>query len=465
MSCRTLPWIAVAVALGGCAGAAARPAPPAVSVPPKKTVPARATTAPVPIPPRQESEERVGPCRKATTELAAAEAAVDALDKDVLALAPAGDPKPLERSLTALLQTPCFALALGDGGDAGDLVFESPLSLQRWWSDGGEAWLRHFLELGNAPGEPNDPVWSWVPPTPRTALTRESKNAGALLPLLCPAKDESCGRETLGWLLRARSAFDAHARGRTRGEAAVPDPLEHCRAKATAAPAATRYDAWRDCLALTTVHVDELPLGRFRAPTEGWLVLRGRRGHYTFCDEVRAYDLATGSAWTNGTCSNLALREDGSVDGAATNAKRVPRTTVGRLPLENLREAALLTFLSSHAQNDVVREGYARALPEDVKPERTSPTGRGLGMSASFSSGQTTVAWSWHVKGAVVVSGELTYPNDYNHAVSDHAVTLLQIAEAAFVPLGASECTAAVPPATLAFDAQRARACGPARPR
>ncbi len=401
------------------------------------------------------------PCRTGTSEHAAAESTIDVIDTQITALPPAGDPKPVERSLTALLQTPCFALARGDGGDEGDLVFDAPLSLQRWWSDGGEAWVRHFLELSGAPGEPNDPVWSWVPPTPRTALTRESKGAGALLPLLCPAKDETCGRETLGWQRRAESAFDAHARARLRGdEAAVDDPLEHCRSKASAAPEETRYDAWRECLGSTTPHVDALPLGRFRAPTDGWLVLRGRRGHYAFCDEVRAYDLATGSAWTNGTCSRLALRDDGSVDGAATNAQRVPQTTIGRLPLENLREAALLTLLSPHAQTKVVREGYARALPADVTPVRTGFTVHGLGMSATVSSGQTTLAWSWVVKGATVASGELTFPNDFNDAVRDHAVSLLQIAEAAFTPLAPAECAAGAPPSSLPFDVKRARICG-----
>ena len=27
----------------------------------------------------------------------------------------------------------------------------------------------------------------------------------------------------------------------------------------------------------------------------GWLVIRGRRGHYDFCDELHAYDLDSGS--------------------------------------------------------------------------------------------------------------------------------------------------------------------------
>ena len=37
---------------------------------------------------------------------------------------------------------------------------------------------------------------------------------------------------------------------------------------------------WIECLAEHRVPGWALPLGRFRAPDRGWLVIRGRRGHY-----------------------------------------------------------------------------------------------------------------------------------------------------------------------------------------
>lgn len=44
-----------------------------------------------------------------------------------------------------------------------------------------------------------------------------------------------------------------------------------------------------------------------RAPSHGWFILRGRRGHYRFSDEVRAYDLATGAAYVARSEAALAL--------------------------------------------------------------------------------------------------------------------------------------------------------------
>lgn len=408
-------------------------------------------------------------CRKGTADHAKASAAVDALEAHLSALRPEADATPVVAELTSVLAMPCFALAEGDTPNFGELAFDSPFALQRWWEAGGESWLRHYLELGDGGGTPNAPIWSWVAPTPRRSLTRETKDAGPLAPLLCPARDDACGRETSGWRLRATRAFDAHARARRHAEAAaIDDPLEHCRRKAAGAPAPERYDAWRECLDETTLRVDELPLGHFRAPKDGWLVLRGRRGHHAFCDEVRAYDLATGAAWTHGTCSNLALRSDGSVDRAATNAARVPKTTLGRLPLDALREAALVTILSPRADHDVVRDGYGRALPPDVTPMRAAASLHGLSLSGSYGSNQTTLQWSWIVKGVSIATGELTYPEHHDDAVRDHAIALLRIAEAALAPLGANDCIPAAPPTlpgkdARPFDGVRARICAPGR--
>ncbi len=51
-----------------------------------------------------------------------------------------------------------------------------------------------------------------------------------------------------------------------------------------------------------------LPLGDVKAPDTGWLVIAGRRGHYEFCDTVRAYDLETGAAFIDDNCSELTLQ-------------------------------------------------------------------------------------------------------------------------------------------------------------
>ena len=53
----------------------------------------------------------------------------------------------------------------------------------------------------------------------------------------------------------------------------------------------------------------KLPIGRMAAPTRGWFIIRGRRGHHAFCDEVRVFDLSKGSVYGTQSCSGLALTD------------------------------------------------------------------------------------------------------------------------------------------------------------
>ena len=73
------------------------------------------------------------------------------------------------------------------------------------------------------------------------------------------------------------------------------------------------------------------------------------------------------------------------------------------------------------------------ALPSNVPPvRRRASTGAGLGASGHWSSNQTVLDWSWLAEGSGVRShrGTLTWPADHNRAGYDHAVKLLQVAEA-----------------------------------
>jgi hypothetical protein len=42
------------------------------------------------------------------------------------------------------------------------------------------------------------------------------------------------------------------------------------------------YQDWRDCIEMARPKRVALPLGDFKAPTTGWVVVTGRRGHYDF---------------------------------------------------------------------------------------------------------------------------------------------------------------------------------------
>ena len=70
-------------------------------------------------------------------------------------------------------------------------------------------------------------------------------------------------------------------------------------------PADKRYQKWHACIEELRPRQDALPLGRVRAPMRGFFVVRGRRGHYSFCDEIRAYDLASGAAYVASSCSGV----------------------------------------------------------------------------------------------------------------------------------------------------------------
>ncbi len=432
---------------------APRPAPP--------PTPAAAPVSTAPLPPEPEPElaepdEPPGPeeptqtaraCKVDTADAKRAQQAIDAIDAKVAALAADGDPKPIETEIRRAMHLPCLRLGLLD---APTLAADSGYALKQWWKDGGGRWwLRHYLDL-TIPRTPNSFPSSVVAPTIRRTLTLETRKKHPLRELLCSLQDPSCGAETRGWVLRADDAFKRFAAGKRghwldgdqKGE--VPPSVEVCTARASKGPAPARYAKWRHCLDEARAKTARLPIGAVKAPTKGWLLLRGRRGHYSFCDEVRAYDLATGAAYIAKSCSGLALVSDGSVDGAKTDDARKEETLVGALPRDALREAAWMMLLAPEVQEGVV-EAAGFALPAGVDPQRSLGELGSSHSSFSMSSGQTRLAWSYMPDGASLASSDLTWPEDYNHAGREHAVSLLRIAEAGFVP----GCAPAQPPTNL----------------
>jgi hypothetical protein len=188
--------------------------------------------------------------------------------------------------------------------------------------------------------------------------------------------------------------------------------------------------AWRTCLEEARPEVPALPLGTFRAPRSGWWFIRGRRGHYRFCDEVRAYDLASGAAYVASSSSGLVLGNDGSVVHDKTDAARRVNVRMGRVPVDNLREAALMAILAKEVRSVQVRaESYP--LPAGLVPRWPEDTGIGMGSSGSFwgSSAQTILSWALYEGDQVRAEGQLTWP-DSAHAGEQHAVDLLRVAEA-----------------------------------
>ncbi|GAB4205956.1 MAG: hypothetical protein OHK0013_22220 [Sandaracinaceae bacterium] len=386
----------------------------------------------------QDAPSLVDYCAEGGSEASAARDAVralgDAIEDPSVPLAA------IEQRYRALVATPCFALASHFAPR-----FRSRAVLRVWWEEGGEDWLHHFAN-GHTAGSALEVV---IPPEERPALSLEASPPDhPLRSLLCSETDEACGRETAGWTLRAQAAFDAHAaRERVseceRSERAIAEGdvewaahateasrFDSCAREASRAPTLERFPRWRACISGMRDHVSALPVGRIRAPTRGWLVLRGRRGHYQFCDEIRAYDLATGSAYIATSCSALVLGSGGTVQGAATDAARTSRVVTGRLPLEALREAAWMLLLGTEVDRSHMTARYV-PLPIDMptrhRADYLGSVGHGSG---SGSSAQTHLQWAWVDEGRVRVDGTLTWP-DSDAAAEDHAASLFRIAEAA----------------------------------
>lgn len=343
----------------------------------------------------------------------------------------------------ALRALACFAPA----SDAA-LSFRSRAALRAWWAEGGLDWMWQFTR-GHTPGAALEVV---LPPDERPALSLEASPADhRLRALLCAEGDEACGRETAGWMLRAEAAFVAHAarereRARRQAEESAADGDDesgpsggeaeryaYCTREATHVPPAERFPLWRGCVAGARQQTSALPVGRVRAPTRGWLVVRGRRGHYAFCDETRVYDLATGAAYVASSCSALALGGDGSVRTAETDAARRGAAVAGRLPVDALREAAWMLLLLDEVDAHHASE-LTIPLPIDVPTRFRADSSAGMGFGSHWSSSaQTRLAWAWVDGARVLAEGTLTWPIS-DRAAEDHAASLLRVAEAALTP-------------------------------
>lgn len=394
------------------------------------------------------------PCKGGTPEHVAATKKLERVSANVAALDPSADPLPIWREIEDLPRGPCFTGYADERDGVEDP--DSALALKTWWEHGGRSWLEWYLDAHDT----TPPRRVVLPPSMRASLSTDSNGEDDLAALLCPADEKKpCGDETRGWARRARDAFRLHAfeNGKARKGAHAGGHLDEVPECAGAKPEGdpphppeARWRAWRTCVERSRDETAALPVGRTRSPAEGWLVVRGRRGHYSFCDEVRVYDLATGAAWISQSCSGLVLRNDGSVDGKRTDAARKPKARAGRVSVDLLREAVWMTLLAPHVQSAVVEYAQWIDIPDGISPAWRDPGEGGmttgtLGRSFWSSSAQTRLGVTWKRKGAANVERDLTWP-DSADAAEDHAVSLLAIAEDSFV----EGCPPAALPATVA---------------
>jgi len=388
-------------------------------------------------------------CPRGQPHFEAARRELTRIDEEIKSLAAHDDPVPLIKALKALLDGPCFALASSWPGGLEEPP-DTGRSLQHFWESGGNVWFPQFLRFDE------DTPYTFTRPSVRKSLGSDTHPEHALAPLLCPLGDLDCAPQSKGWKLRAEHTFSLRAQGDSGTRIFDADP---CYQEAIKKPEVERWDSWFNCLQRevkeAAMEQRALPLAQLRVDS-GWWVLSGRRGHHQFCDEVRAYDLVTGTAYIVSSCSGLALNLDGSVDVARTEAQRKPQTRIGHLPLNALREAAWMSMLAPEVQEGVMLYGVGTTLPAEIIPMRASRgsvRGYSWGAGGGFHSGQTTLSWTWTDGRQKHITGELTWPEDLRRAGYEHAVKLLQIAEAGFV----ESCPKARPPRSLNINLKTAK--------
>lgn len=363
---------------------------------------------------------------------------LEELDARIQALSDAAGVDAVRQELDQLLGSPCFALSV-ENRRRGNT--KSPLAFKTWWADGGGEWVRSYL-----PHKPGEAASVVLPPDVRRSLAREDQPGSPLSFLLCPypsapsVADTACGAETRGWIERANSILGAEP----PHWLALPSMPKSDLCERFSRGPNRSYRQFRTCLEEERPLTAAMPLGSFRAPQRGWLAIRGRRGHYDFCDEIRFYHLATGSAHIAKSCSRLVLGKNGTVHNEKTHSQASLTVQSGKVLIDNLREATLLMLLAQYIERRVQTRAWRVDLPSYLSPswpaEAFSFAAKGGGTWATSS--QTLLHFSLSVseqgaasqqeRGDVKLEGELPWPNSSDAGMS-YAASLLRVAEASFV--------------------------------
>jgi len=412
-------------------------------------------------------------------ELQKATAALESINTSIRALEPSAFDKmaPVLKRITALDKSPCFEFDRPEIDQP-----DSPLALKTFWDNGGYEVRASRLTFGI-----DGKRTLWSAPSMGTTLSRETHPRSPLLPLLCGIADSGCRAETASWRYRAELAFERfladkerqaslemyHDRisGKTKRDPAIDDPfsikrpgeidirtteteddgiitfheVDDCADKARHHAPEQRMNFWLRCRDEGPVYKAALPLGGMHPPQDGWLVLEGRRGHYEFCDEIRAYHMGTSSAYVVQDCSGLALNNDGSVDARKTDDKRTLKLQTGIVSREAIREAAWMILTAEHVDNyaheanaETVPADFALVVPSDADQIRQ----QSISWTTSGSTAQTTLRWSYHLGPRKLASGDLTWPYDSNTPEWSHSLDLLHVAESSLQ----DGCAKAAPP-------------------
>lgn len=299
-------------------------------------------------------------------------AELTALNKTISDLSPGDAYEEPTRKIAALWTHPCLPtlarfFAVPEPRSAAALI-------DVWKRGLHEALFESVGGLYRAEGEPPALV---VPPevVPEPSADALAKAAS----WVCPPDEASCARSK-SYVARAERVFDFW-----RDLSLAPGASEACKDASAVDGATTAFERWAVCVFYSVPETTRYPKIPLRAPTSGWVVLTGRRGHYSFSDEVRAYDVASGAAYVVSSTTKLVLK-GGEVDAAATEAARVPVTGRGEVAPDQARDLAFLLGTKSlpvHYREYVMKvpvpagvafeiAGGAGRIPWKRQPWRTS---------------------------------------------------------------------------------------------
>jgi hypothetical protein len=319
----------------------------------------------------------------------------------------------------ALFASPCYNRGnLARSLDTAKLKAARAWSVAKWWESGGQVFLKDALQHANA--------IHFAPSIPRMIAQELLPAGGPLGAILCPTFAAECDPVArgaaldLGRELVRVSLLHALPRG-TSAPDENPSSPEGCAQALRKEPPDQRLLRYAACVDQLVPRRAALPEARYRSP-KGWLVLRGRRGHYSFCDEARAYDLETGTAYIASRCGGLVLSSGGAVNQGATRDTGAMKSQVGTLSVDALRRLALMLWVESEVDDDA-REYAKFPVPTGVpmpEPER----GFGFGKRGWSHSGQTSIQFELSDGKSTLLAGKFVWPDssDAGNQVIDDLV-------------------------------------------
>jgi hypothetical protein len=254
-----------------------------------------------------------------------------------------------------------------------------------------------------------------IPSEPVRASTATERQA--LAAFLCTNNDPACTRAR-AYILRAEEAFDARL-------SSDDLPVETCTSWIRDEEDRPKsFEEWVACVGWKARRNHRyLADVALRAPERGWLILRGRRGHYDFADEIRAYDLATGAAYV--VADHGVIIQTGPIQG--------PDAYTGTVAAEHIRELAFYLLTRAAIVETRTRTQYAvipPALPRTLGSGKYSGE-TDWGRVVVSDSGQTSIAWTYF-DGATRANGTFTWPDDYEW-LDSHTDALVRVMEAGLV--------------------------------